>query len=110
MAAEELARAGLSVTVLEAGRAFDPAEHTPDETTADLYWMEERLSGGRDPIAFGANNSGQGVGGSLLDDFIYIDIHDHETSEYRLLSTKDLMAEPVLVAEREEGVALQLSR
>ena len=25
-----------------------------------------------------------GVGGSLLDDFIYIDIHDHETSEYRL--------------------------
>ena len=51
---------------LEAGRAFDPAEHTPDETTADLYWMEERLSGGRDPTAFGANNSGQGLGGSLL--------------------------------------------
>ena len=35
-----------------------------------------------------------GVGGSLLDDFIYIDIHDHETSEYRLLSTTDLTAEP----------------
>lgn len=64
--AARLAKAGLSVTVLEAGRAFDPAEHTPDETTADLYWMEERLSGGRDPTAFGANNSGQGVGGSLL--------------------------------------------
>ena len=45
-----------------------------------------------------------GVGGSLLDDFIFIDIHDHETSEYRLLSTKDLTAEPQLVAEREEGV------
>ena len=45
-----------------------------------------------------------GVGGSLLDDFIYIDIHDHETSEYRLLSTKDLTAEPQLVAEREEGI------
>ena len=49
--AARLAKAGLSVTVLEAGRAFDPAEHTPDETTADLYWMEERLSGGRDPTA-----------------------------------------------------------
>lgn len=64
--AARLAQAGLSVTVIEAGRAFDPADHTPDETTADLYWMEERLSGGRDPTAFGANNSGQGVGGSLL--------------------------------------------
>jgi oligopeptidase B len=45
-----------------------------------------------------------GVGGSLLDDYIYIDIHDHETSEYRLLSTKDLTAEPQIVAEREEGI------
>ncbi len=50
-----------------------------------------------------------GVGGSLLDDFIFIDIHDHETSEYRLLSTKDLTAEPVLVAEREEGVEYSMT-
>ena len=50
-----------------------------------------------------------GVGGSLLDDFIYIDIHDHETSEYRLLSTKDLMAEPKLVAAREEGIEYSLT-
>jgi oligopeptidase B len=50
-----------------------------------------------------------GVGGSLLDDFIYIDIHDHETSEYRLLSTKDLTAEPVIVAEREEGIEYTLT-
>ncbi|MDM7978882.1 MAG: S9 family peptidase [Rhizobium sp.] len=50
-----------------------------------------------------------GVGGSLLDDFIFIDIHDHETSEYRLLSTKDLTAEPQLVAEREEGVEYSMT-
>ena len=50
-----------------------------------------------------------GVGGSLLDDFIYIDIHDHETSEYRILSTKELTAEPLLVAEREEGVEYSLA-
>jgi oligopeptidase B len=50
-----------------------------------------------------------GVGGSLLDDVIYIDIHDHETSEYRLLSTKDLTAEPMLVAEREEGVEYSMT-
>lgn len=50
-----------------------------------------------------------GVGGSLLDDFIYIDIHDHETSEYRLLSTTDLTAEPLVVAEREEGVEYSMT-
>lgn len=50
-----------------------------------------------------------GVGGSLLDDFIFIDIHDHETSEYRLLSTSDLTAEPKLVAEREEGIEYSMT-
>ncbi|SCW30248.1 oligopeptidase B Serine peptidase. MEROPS family S09A [Rhizobium mongolense subsp. loessense] len=49
------------------------------------------------------------VGGSLLDDFIFIDIHDHETSEYRLLSTKDLTAEPKLVAKRQEGIEYTLT-
>ncbi len=50
-----------------------------------------------------------GVGGSLLDDFIYLDIHDHETSEYRILSTRDLTAEPMLVAERVEGIEYSLT-
>ncbi|SIP95210.1 oligopeptidase B Serine peptidase. MEROPS family S09A [Rhizobium sp. RU35A] len=50
-----------------------------------------------------------GVGGSLLDDVIYIDIHDHETSEYRLLSTTDLTAAPALVAAREEGVEYSMT-
>lgn len=45
-----------------------------------------------------------GVGGSLLDDYIFIDIHDHETSEYRILSTDDLTAEPKIVAKRETGI------
>nr|WP_298100030.1 S9 family peptidase [uncultured Shinella sp.] len=49
------------------------------------------------------------VGGSLIDDFIYIDIHDHETSEYRLLSTKDLTATPVLVAPRQTGLEYSMT-
>lgn len=61
-----LAKAGLSVVALEAGRAFRPHEHVADELAADIYWMEERLSGGADPTAFGSNNSGMGVGGSTL--------------------------------------------
>ena len=44
-----------------------------------------------------------GVGGSLLDDWIFIDIHDHETSEYRLIPTGDLTAEPKLVVKRDPG-------
>ena len=49
------------------------------------------------------------VGGSLIDDFIYIDIHDHETSEYRLLSTRDLLATPVLVAPRQVGLEYSMT-
>ncbi|MGI4756327.1 MAG: GMC family oxidoreductase [Janthinobacterium lividum] len=63
-----LARAGLKVVALEAGPWFeDPAEEFPtDEAAAQIYWMDERLSGGADPTVFGANNSGKGVGGSML--------------------------------------------
>ena len=64
--AARLAQAGLSVVALDAGRAFLPDEHVADELSADLYWLDERLSGGADPTAFGANNSGKGVGGSTL--------------------------------------------
>jgi choline dehydrogenase-like flavoprotein len=31
-----------------------------------LFWLDERLSAGDDALAFGANNSGCGVGGSTL--------------------------------------------
>ncbi len=62
-----LAQAGLSVVALEAGRNWEPAEHTPDEVDASsIYWLGERLSGGTEPEAFGGNNSGTGVGGSTL--------------------------------------------
>ena len=62
-----LAARGLRVVALEAGRNWSPAEHTPDETEGtDINWMEERLSGGATPTAFGPNNSGTGVGGSTL--------------------------------------------
>ena len=62
-----LAQAGRRVVALEAGRNWDPSDHTPDEIAAnDIYWTGERLSGGGMPEAFGGNNSGTGVGGSTL--------------------------------------------
>lgn len=50
-----------------------------------------------------------GVGGSSLDDFIFIDIHDHETSEVWLIPANDASAEPKLVAERQPGVEYGLT-
>ncbi len=64
----KLAQAGRSVVALEAGEWFeDPsAEFPTDEVAASIYWTDERLSGGKTPTAFGSNNSGRGVGGSML--------------------------------------------
>jgi hypothetical protein len=42
------------------GSRLRPDEHVADEVAANIYWMEERLSGGADPTAFGSNNSGMG--------------------------------------------------
>ncbi len=62
-----LARAGLSVVALEAGKQWDPAQFPTDERAQEkLFWNDERLSAGGDPMGFGANNSGTGVGGSTL--------------------------------------------
>ncbi len=52
----------------------------------------------RDPGFF------MGVAGSKLNDFIFINIHDHQTSEYYLLPADKPNAEPKLVAARETGV------
>lgn len=64
----KLATAGRSVVALEAGEWFeDPVTDFPtDELEAPIYWKDERLSGGADPTSFGANNSGKGVGGSMI--------------------------------------------
>lgn len=50
-----------------------------------------------------------GVGGSSLDDFVFVDIHDHETSEVWLIPANDASAEPRLVAERQPGVEYSLT-
>lgn len=63
-----LARAGLKVVALEAGPWYDPRkDFATDEMYQNfLFWNDERLSAGKDPLAMGKNNSGTGVGGSTL--------------------------------------------
>jgi len=64
-----LAEAGMHVVALEAGPWWEsPADDfaTDELDAAKLYWLDERLSAGDTPEAFGSNNSGTGVGGSML--------------------------------------------
>ena len=69
-----LAQAGLRVVALEAGQYWNPAEDfaTDERSQSKLFWRDERLSAGEDPIAFGSNNSGIGVGGSTLHYTAYV--------------------------------------
>ena len=63
-----LAKYGLKVVALEAGHFWKPATDfaTDEVAQSKLFWSDERLSAGSNPIAFGNNNSGIGVGGSTL--------------------------------------------
>ena len=62
-----LASKGLKVVALEAGQWHDPRNFATDERAQNfLFWLDERLSAGKNPVAFGANNSGIGVGGSTI--------------------------------------------
>jgi len=66
--AQRLARRGWKVLVLEAGPFWDPDEDwVSDEAGSHhLYWNETRIIGGEDPVELGKNNSGRGVGGSMV--------------------------------------------
>jgi choline dehydrogenase-like flavoprotein len=65
---QRIARAGWSVLAIEAGPFWDPeADWVSDEAGSHkLYWTEPRVIGGDDPVPLGSNNSGRGVGGSMV--------------------------------------------
>ncbi|MEZ5100308.1 MAG: GMC family oxidoreductase [Thermoleophilia bacterium] len=66
--AQRLARAGWRVLVLERGPFWDPdRDWVSDEAgSSHLYWNDTRIVGGDDPVEMGKNNSGHGVGGSMV--------------------------------------------
>jgi choline dehydrogenase-like flavoprotein len=65
---QRLARAGWTVVCLDAGPFWDPdRDWVSDERGSHtLYWTEPRQIGGTDPVPLGSNNSGRGVGGSMV--------------------------------------------
>ena len=65
---QRLARAGFRVIGFDAGPFWDTErDWVSDETGShNLYWNEMRITGGKHPLALGANNSGKGVGGGTV--------------------------------------------
>ena len=65
---QRLAHAGWSVVCLDAGPFWDPdKDWVSDELGWHvLYWTDPRQIGGSDPVPLGSNNSGRGVGGSMV--------------------------------------------
>jgi choline dehydrogenase-like flavoprotein len=66
--AQRLARRGWKVVALDAGPFWDPdADWVSDEAGSHhLYWTDPRVIDGADPVPLGSNNSGRGVGGSMV--------------------------------------------
>jgi len=65
---QRLARAGFRVVGIEAGPFWDTErDWVSDEAGSEqLYWNNLRITGGENPLVFGENNSGQGVGGGSV--------------------------------------------
>jgi choline dehydrogenase-like flavoprotein len=66
--AQRLARLGWRVVVLEKGPFWDPDRDwvSDEKGSGGLYWTDKRIVSGSDPIELGKNNSGVGVGGSMV--------------------------------------------
>jgi choline dehydrogenase-like flavoprotein len=63
-----LAEAGFTVVALDAGPWWRPLEDfaSDEEHQAKLYWLDERICDGENPLKLGSNNSGKAVGGSTV--------------------------------------------
>lgn len=85
--AYELAKAGLSVVVIEAGPFWNPqSDFASDELSMQrLGWQDTRIVSGKNPMQMGHNNSGRGVGGGTTH-FTGVFLRFHE-SDFRTHST-----------------------
>jgi len=63
-----LAEAGFSVVAFDAGAWWRPLEDFASDETHQhkLFWTDDRVCDGADPLVLGANNSGRSVGGSTV--------------------------------------------
>ncbi len=66
--AAKLAEAGFSVVALDAGAWWRPLEEFASDEThqGKLFWTDERICDGDNPLKLGSNNSGKAIGGSTV--------------------------------------------
>lgn len=64
----KLAEYGFSVIALDAGPYFRPLEDfaSDESEQTKLYWTDDRIVEGDNPLQLGSNNSGKAVGGSTV--------------------------------------------
>jgi choline dehydrogenase-like flavoprotein len=64
----KLSEYGFTVVTLDAGPYWRPLEDFASDEShqAKLYWTDERIVDGDNPLQLGANNSGKSVGGSTV--------------------------------------------
>ena len=64
----KLAEYGFSVVALDAGPYWRPLEDfaSDEREQSKLYWTDERIVDGENPLELGHNNSGKAVGGSTV--------------------------------------------
>jgi choline dehydrogenase-like flavoprotein len=63
-----LAEAGFSVIGFDAGPWWRPLEDfaSDESEQTKLYWTDDRITAGENPVQLGSNNSGKSVGGSTV--------------------------------------------
>jgi choline dehydrogenase-like flavoprotein len=64
----KLAEYGFSVVAFDAGAWWRPLEEfaSDEDHQQKLYWTDERICDGENPLKLGSNNSGKAVGGSMV--------------------------------------------
>ena len=64
----KLAEAGFSVVAMDAGPYWRPLEDfaSDEAEQSKLYWTDDRIVDGENPLQLGSNNSGKAVGGSTV--------------------------------------------
>jgi len=66
--AAKLSEAGFSVVAFDVGRFWRPLQDfaSDEHEQTKLYWTDDRIVDGENPIQLGSNNSGKSVGGSTV--------------------------------------------
>ncbi len=93
-----------------AGDGFFYARLDASHRPSKLFYHRLGTDASADRLVYEETDSGMfmNVGGARNNDWIFVVINDHETTEYRILPANDPAAEPKIVAPREPGLQYEV--